>query len=475
MKKPSKIEKAAPQGKSGGGAITSRQVPRSQQSEIGNVDRDPVELLKLNSADRVERLVPLRYGRMLASPFAFFRGSAIIQAHDLAGTPDSGLVFQICGDCHLANFGGFATPERRLLFDLNDFDETSEAPWEWDIKRLVVSFVLAARNLGFKEKQAEELVYAVSHSYQTRMQAYAEMSILETWYEQITLERVLAESTEPEVQRRVRRAMERAATRTHESLLPKLTRRDGDRLIILDAPPAVFHIQGEQTLFSPDDELLKLKNLEGARATAFTEYLSTLALDRRRLLGHFTFQDLAFKVVGVGSVGTRCVIMLMMDRHGKPLFLQFKEASQSVIARYRGKRKNGHEGQRVVEGQRLMQAASDPFLGWAKGPLGRHFYARQLRDMKLSAQIELMDADLLARYGALCGWVLARAHAKASGLAAEISEYFGRSDRMSDALIAYATRYADQVEHDYDRFAAACRSGQLEARTDEDMAADFRI
>ncbi|MEM5338224.1 DUF2252 domain-containing protein [Paraburkholderia azotifigens] len=474
MKKPQKIERAAAPAESGG-AVTSRRVPRSQQSEIGNVDRDPVELLKLSSADRVERLVPLRYGRMLASPFAFFRGSAIIQAHDLAGTPDSGLVFQICGDCHLANFGGFATPERRLLFDLNDFDETSEAPWEWDIKRLVVSFVLAARNLGFKQRQAEELVYAVAQSYQSRMQAYAEMSILETWYEQITLERVLAESTEPEVQRRVRRAMERASTRTHESLLPKLTRRDGDRLIILDAPPAVFHIRGEQTLFSPDDELLKLKDLEGAQAAAFSDYLSTLALDRRRLLGYFTFQDLAFKVVGVGSVGTRCVIVLMMDRHDKPLFLQFKEASQSVIARYRGKRKSGHEGQRVVEGQRLMQAASDPFLGWAKGPLGRHFYARQLRDMKLSPQIELMDADMLARYGGLCGWVLARAHAKASGLAAEISDYFGRSDRMSEALIAYSNRYADQVEHDYARFAAACRSGQLEARTDEDMAADFRI
>ncbi|SOE86919.1 Uncharacterized conserved protein, DUF2252 family [Burkholderia sp. YR290] len=452
-----------------------RQVPRRDQSAIGNVDRDPVELLQINSAGRIERLVPLRYGRMIESPFAFYRGSAIIQAHDLAGTPNSGLVVQICGDCHLANFGGFATPERALLFDVNDFDETSPGPWEWDLKRLAASFVVAARHLKHKRGVAEELVRRVVTTYQTRMASYAEISILDIWYDRITFDRLLEELTLPEARKRVQRGMERAASRTSEALLPKLSERVGERWIIRDAPPAIFHPGGANTLLSAEDDWTRKSKTRHGVEDSFKDYLSTLSADRRQLLGNFAAQDTAFKVVGVGSVGTRCLIHLMVDRHGKPIFLQIKEATQSVVARYFKSPAVEHEGQRVVEGQRLMQAASDLFLGWTKGPLGRHFYMRQLRDMKLSPQIELMDAPLLAEFAALCGWVLARSHAKASGLAREISDYIGRGDQMAEALVKYSEAYADQVERDYEVFVSACRSGKLEARTDADMAADFRM
>ncbi|MDQ0142428.1 DUF2252 domain-containing protein [Cupriavidus necator] len=457
------------------GKALRRQVPRGAHQTIGQVDRDPVALLQASSEGRVPRLVPLRYGRMIQSPFAFFRGSAILQAHDLAGTPDSGLTMQICGDCHLANFGGFATPERALLFDINDFDETSPGPWEWDLKRLCASFAVAVRHLRHGAGVAEDVVRAAVGSYRQRMAEYAAMGMLETWYDRITFDRLLEEETSAEVQKRIRRGMERAADRTHESLLPKLAERVGGRWRILDAPPAVFHVHGKQTLFEAGDDWMTMADPEQAMAQAFKTYLSTLAPDRRRLLAHFTRHDQAFKVVGVGSVGTRCLIQLLVDQHEKPLFLQLKEATGSVVARYCKGAPSAHEGRRVVEGQRLMQAASDLFLGWTQGPRGRHFYLRQLRDMKLSAQIELMDADLLGRYAALCGWVLARAHARASGLAAEVSGYLGRTDRMADVMVGYANGYADQVERDYDQFVAACRGGRLEARTDADMAADFRV
>jgi uncharacterized protein (DUF2252 family) len=441
---------------------------------VGNIDRDPVELLKISSAGRIEKLVPLRYGRMIQSPFAFFRGSAIIQAHDLAGTPSSGLHMQICGDCHLANFGGFATPERTLIFDVNDFDETSLGPWEWDLKRLVASFVVAARHLGHKRGVAEELVRRVVGSYQTHMAGYAQLSVLETWYDRISFERLLTEEVSPEASRRIQRGMEKAADRTSAALLPKMSHQVDGRWIIRDAPPVVFHGAGAASLLSAEDRWEGGGSTQEALDEAFESYVSTLAPDRRRLLSYFTGQDMAFKVVGVGSVGTRCLVYLMIDRNGKPLFLQIKEAVQSVIARYFEAPRVAHEGQRVVDGQRLMQAASDMFLGWTKGPRGRHFYVRQLRDMKLSAQIELMDAELLGEYGALCGWVLARAHAKASGDAAAISAYIGTSDRLADAIVKYAEAYADQVERDYEVFVDACRSGALEARSEEDMEADFR-
>jgi uncharacterized protein (DUF2252 family) len=458
------------------GRAARDKVARKAHVEIGHVDRDPVALLEANSAGRVRRLVALRYGRMLASPFAFYRGSAIIQAHDLAGTPDSGMPIQICGDCHLVNFGGFATPERTLIFDLNDFDETALGPWEWDLKRLCASLVVAGRFLGHDETLAQDFAYAAAESYRERIAEYSQMGALDVWYQKISFDDLLNAYPEPEARKRLKRGIEKASNRTHESMLSKLAELKDGTWRIRDIPPGVFHMLGEQTLFDPDDELMTLKNGLQAIEKAFKDYLSTLSSDRRELLAEFKYQDIAFKVVGVGSVGTRCTIMLFVDHFGKPMFLQCKEASKSVIAQFY-KHRSGikHEGQRVVDGQRRMQAASDPFLGWTTGPFGRHLYVRQLRDMKLSPEIEVFSAGLMRQYGALCGWVLARAHAKAGGTAVQIAAYMGKSDVLSASLVQYAAAYADQVEKDFDTFQKACRTGRLEARTDADFAADFVV
>lgn len=449
--------------------------PRREQSQPGNTDRDPIALLARNNQDRLQRLIPLRYGRMLSSPFAFFRGSAILQAHDLAGTPDSGFDVQLCGDAHLANFGGYGTPERSLLFGLNDFDETAPGPWEWDIKRLAASLVLAARYLRLSADSADKAVDSMVRRYQQRMAEYAQMSALDIWYDRITFDRLLDTYTSQEAQKRLSRGIERAAGRSHASLLPKLGEKIDGRWQIRDTPPTIFHVHGKSTLFDANDDWLRAKNWDQLRHDALDRYLTTLQADRRQLLRRFSFQDVAFKVVGVGSVGTRCLIMLMTDVHDNPLFLQIKQANPSVIAQFRKTRVPAHQGRRVVEGQRLMQSASDMFLGWAHGPFGRQFYVRQLRDMKLTVDLDLMDAGLLAGYGDLCGWVLARAHAKSGDRSPEISGYLGSSDRMAGAITEYANQYADQVERDYERFTHACRSGQLEARSETDMAADFMV
>ena len=460
------------------GRAARERIPRGAHDAIGDIDRDPVDLLRASSEGRVGALIPLRYGRMLASPFTFYRGSAILQAHDLAATPDSGIDIQICGDCHLSNFGGFATPERALIFDLNDFDETAPGPWEWDLKRLVASFTIAGRHLGHGAVAADEFAFLAARSYQSHMREYAEMSVLDLWYERITFERMYDAVLTDDARRRIKRGIERASRRTHETMLPKLADRTGDAWRIRDAPPAVFHIHGKSTLIDKDDSWMTLK---GSREEIFgalmQRYVATLTPERAQLLSQFTLQDIAFKVVGVGSVGTRCLVLLLTDHHGKPLFLQMKEASTSVVARYAKARSDDerpqHDGQRVVLGQRLMQAATDPFLGWATGPIGRTLYIRQLRDMKVSAELETFDSQAFREYAALCGWALARAHAKSGGHAPEISGYLGNSDRMAEVLVRYGRGYADRVEKDYEQFRAACRDGKLEARTDADMAADF--
>jgi uncharacterized protein (DUF2252 family) len=448
---------------------------RSSHRAVGELRRDPLELLAQSSEGRVERLVPLRYGRMAASPFAFFRGSAILQAHDLGRLPHTELVQPICGDCHLMNFGGFATPERQLIFDLNDFDEVSRGPFEWDLKRLVVSFVVLARHLRFSRGAAHDMVMAAVQQYRDRMAQYAQCGSLDLWYERITFDRMIDAALSPEGRRRIRRGMEKAAGRTHESMLDKMAEHAGDRYVMHDMPPGLFHVHGANTLFSPEDDWFKAGDWHKLMDGMYAEYQKSLPPDRRELLGQFVPQDLAFKVVGVGSVGLRCLVLLATDPTGKPLFLQAKEARRSVIARYFKSSAPRHEGERVVRGQQMLQAASDIFLGWATGPHGRHFYMRQLLDMKLSLNVELVDAELLTGYARLCGWALARAHAKAAGKAVEISGYIGRSDLFAEALAEYASAYADQVERDYDIFLAACRSGKLEARTDEDLAADFRV
>ncbi|RKF46681.1 DUF2252 domain-containing protein [Paraburkholderia fungorum] len=448
---------------------------RSSHRTVGELHRNPIELLKQSSEGRVEKLVPLRYGRMSVSPFTFFRGTAIIQAHDLSRIPDTGLTMPICGDGHLMNFGGFATPERQLVFDLNDFDEVATGPFEWDLKRLTASLVVAARHMRLSRGTAEHLVMTAATEYRDRMAQYAQCGALELWYDRITFDLMAETALTPERRRAVRRGMEKAAGRTHESLLEKMAEFDGSRWSIRDAPPGLFHVHGANTLFSADDDWFTIGNWSQLIERTWSEYLKTLSHDRRELLSHFTAQDLVFKVVGVGSVGTRCLVLLNVDHMGKPLFIQIKEARPSVISQYYKSPSLKHEGERVVRGQRMLQAASDIFLGWASGPSGRHFYFRQLRDMKLSANIELFDTDLLEGYAKLCGWIMARAHAKASGQAIEVSAYIGRGDQFAESLTAYATSYADKVEHDYDVFLKACRSGELEARTDEDMAADFRV
>ncbi|HZZ12957.1 MAG TPA: DUF2252 domain-containing protein [Paraburkholderia sp.] len=455
------------------GRAARQNTPRSAHAEIGKTDRDPVELLRENSQGRVAGLVPLRYGRMLESPFTFYRGSAAIQAHDLSTTPNSGFHFQICGDCHLMNFGGYATPERALVFDINDFDETAIGPWEWDLKRLAASFGIAVRHLGHGERFADEVVQLVVHSYQQWMATYAGMSALELWHELITFSRLEQTLTSEDARQRLRNGMTKAARRTHESMLPKLAHQRNDAWQIRDAPPAVFHVHGKTTLFAPEDDWLGLGDWRGLTQPIYGDYVESLGTVRGKLLANFSMQDLAFKVVGVGSVGTRCLILLMVDSHGKPLFIQFKEAAASVISKYFEAPAPAHNGQRVVQGQRLMQAASDPLLGWSSGPFGRCIYGRQLRDMKISATLELFVKETFREYAGVCGWVLARAHAKAGGLATEVAAYLGNGDQMGEAMVKYAGAYADQVERDYAQFRSACRNGRLEARTDADMAADF--
>ncbi|MGF6640798.1 DUF2252 domain-containing protein [Paraburkholderia sp. MM6662-R1] len=449
---------------------------RSSHRAVGELHRDPIELLKQSSAERVEDLVPLRYGRMAASPFSFFRGSAIPQAHDLSKVHDTGLTMPICGDGHLMNFGGFATPERQLVFDLSDFDEVSIGPFEWDLKRLCASLVVAARQMRLSRGTAESLVMTAVGSYRDRVAQYAQFGALDLWYDRITFDRMAEIALTPERRRAVRRGMEKAASRMHESLLEKMASFDGNRWTIHDAPPALFHVHGANTLLTAEEtETYRTGNVDKLVEQVWDEYRKTMSHDRRELLDQFTRHDVVFKAVGVGSVGTRCLVVLLVDHMGKPLFLQLKEARPSVIAQFYKSPAVKHQGERVVQGQRLLQAASDVFLGWGTGPLGRHFYFRQLRDMKLSANIELFDSDLLDGYARLCGWIMARAHAKASGQAIEISAYIGRGDQFGEALSGYASAYADQVERDHDVFIKACRDGKLEARTDEDMAADFRV
>ncbi|ABF12262.1 uncharacterized protein (DUF2252 family) [Cupriavidus metallidurans] len=448
---------------------------RSSNAEIGNTDRDPVALLEQNSAGRVEALVPLRYGRMSVSPFTFFRGSAILQAHDLAATANAGIAFPICGDAHLMNFGGFATPERQLVFDLNDFDEVAVGPWEWDVKRLAGSLAIAGEHMGIARDTVSDIVATAVHEYRDRMEEYAGYSALDLWNEIVSFERMLEAATSEEGRRTILKAKEKAAGRTNESMLNKMAAQRDGQWWIQDAPPAIFHPSGPTSLLGEHDQWSNTEAWRGKLARAFDGYLKTLPSERRALIDHFSLQDVAFKVVGVGSVGTFCLVLLMVDSHEQPLFLQVKEARDSVIALHYDAEGPAHQGQRVVSGQRLLQAASDAFLGWTSGPANRQFYFRQLRDMKVSADVERMSNGVLQGYARFCGWALARAHAKASGKAVEIAAYLGSGERFADAITEYSFACATQNLKDYEAFKLACRTGKIEARSDEDMAADFRM
>jgi uncharacterized protein (DUF2252 family) len=410
--------------------------------------RDIVALIKASNKDRVENLVPIRHGRMLQSEFAFFRGTAALQAYDLAGTPRSRITVQACGDCHLMNFGGFATPERNLVFDINDFDETFPAPFEWDLKRLAASFVIAARWRGFRSDQARQMAVEAVSSYRQSMKRRAAHGVLEGWYSRMTLEDVRAILGDDEdIQRQVSRKAAEAQKQTSERVANKITAPTSrGRSRIVDQPPLLYHAD-------------KREVNKDSLAAFFNNYRKTLAEGRRALFDRFELVEAAVKVVGVGSVGTRCYVALFLAAPDDPLFLQVKEARRSVLEPYLRRSSAAHNGQRVVVGQRLMQSSGDIFLGWSRGPGGRDFYVRQLRDMKVSADIE-KGPRMMRAYATPCGRALARAHDKA-GDAAMIAGYLGGSDEFDEALADYAVGYADQSASDHASFVRAVRAGQL--------------
>jgi uncharacterized protein (DUF2252 family) len=413
---------------------------------------DPIGILRAADATRQPDLVPLRYGRMLQSPFTFYRGSAGVMAADLAHTPVSGIHVQVCGDCHLMNFGGFATPERRLIFDINDLDETLPAPWEWDVKRLVASFVLAARSNGLSDADGRDAAIACARSYRRKMRDFTAMDVLDVWYARLDESDVLAmlpQDRRATLSKRIAKATARGSS---ELVYPKLVEQVDGRTRIHDTPPTIFHADASRGA----------GNLELIRE-CFAQYRETLAEDRRVLLDRYRLVDAAVKVVGIGSVGTLCMVALMMSVADNPLFLQFKQANASVLEAYAGKSAYPQHGQRVVMGQRLMQPASDLFLGWVIGPEGRHFYIRQLRDVKLSPLVETYDAAILSIYGQLCGWALARAHAKAGDPWA-ISGYLGKNAQFDEAMGQFALAYADQAERDHAALRAAVRAGIVEVQ-----------
>src|SRR5215217_3115904 len=438
------------------GRATRRLVPRTSHAAWTPVqDRpDPVDLLEAQAKDRLPDLLPIRYARMMASPFAFMRGSAIVMANDLASTPHVGIQAQLCGDAHLLNFGAYASPERALLFDLNDFDETLPGPWEWDVKRLAASFVVAGRDNGFDAADCREAAQASAASYRRRMAEFSEMGELEVWYSRVGEEEVRGlvsdAKTKKKTTKKIDKNVRKARDRDSLQALSKLTRIVDGRRIIIDDPQLLVRV--------PDGDELRVQV-----NTILESYKRTLQDDRRHLLDRYRFVDVARKVVGVGSVGTRAYVVLLEGRdENDPLFLQVKEAGPSVLEGYGQPSPYEHHGHRVVAGQRLMQAASDIFLGWFRGRAGRDFYWRQLRDMKGSAEVERMSPEELAIYARLCGWALARTHAR-SGDRVQIAAYLGKSGRFEEAITDFAEAYADQTERDHAALCAAVKSGRVPA------------
>jgi uncharacterized protein (DUF2252 family) len=408
---------------------------------------DPVAMLIESSRGRLESLAPIRYARMLTSPFAFFRGSAMAMAFDLASTPVNGLSVQLCGDCHLGNFGGFATPERRLIFDLMDFDETIPGPWEWDVKRLGASFHLAGRDIGLSEANCEEAVLTVGRAYRQRLFEFARMKTMDVFYASIDANAFIAQARDSRTRKRREQMVAKARQRTSEHFFAKSVRMVDGRPRVADEPPFLFH--------PPETDPFEADFRE-----AFEAYKAQMPDHLRFLLRRFDVVDVAMKVAGVGSVGMRCGIILLMAGDEDPLILQIKEAGRSALEPFVGRSRYENMGQRVVAGQRLLQSASDTFLGWGTEAGGRHYYIRQLRDMKKGPEIETFWAQRLIDAADVCGWTLARAHAR-SGDAARISGYLGKNDSFELALAAFSRAYADQSEQDYQAMRAAVKSGKL--------------
>ena len=450
------------------GKAARAEVPRSSHAtfEPAPTRANPIELLERQAKARVPELVPIRYGRMLVSPFTFYRGAAMIMAQDLGPTPRSGLTVQCCGDAHLSNFGVFASPERRLVFDLNDFDETLPGPWEWDVKRLAASMLIGARDNGFGAKDQERIVLDTVAAYRTAMASFAAMTNLDVWYSHLEIESFVQEYAsqfKSKVVKQTEKTLAKARTKDSMAAFSKLTQTVNSAARIVDQSPLIVPLEQLATGRDRDELFDALHEL-------LRSYRATLEFDRRVLLEQFELHDFARKVVGVGSVGTRAWIALLLGRDDHdPLFLQMKEAEASVLEEVLGPSEFSNHGERVVTGQRLMQASSDIFLGgstWTPGLDGkpRDFYGRQLKDWKGSAEIEQMVPKRMAIYGKACGWTLARAHAR-SGDRVAIAAYLGNGDSFDRAIVEFSKAYAEQNDRDYQALAAAVKSGRVTAET----------
>ena len=412
---------------------------------------DPVELVLRAEKGRLPDLLPLRHGRMVRSAFTFYRGSALTMAADLASTPTTRVRVQCCGDAHLCNFGGFATPERRVIFAVNDLDETLPAPWEWDVKRLAASFFVACRDKGLSDVAAKDVVTTCVRSYRESMAEFSQLKTLEVWYETMDADELVASIKDPVLRKRALRHVQKERGKSiAEDIFPKLVEHKGEMPLIKDQLPTIFHMKG----YPPGE-------IQSAIMHAFAKYRETLPTSYHSLLDRYKIRDAAIKVVGIGSVGTACWVFLLMAGEGDPLFLQIKEARASVLEPYAGKSPFPNHGQRVVDGYRRMQPASDMFLGWTEGP-SRHYFVRQLRDIKISIRVETFGASEMDLYATWCGRALALSHAR-SGSSVLLSGYMGKSDTFDKAIAEFSLAYADQNESDHAALDRAVRKGKVKA------------
>jgi len=417
---------------------------------------DPIDVLEKSNQGRLADLIPVRYGRMLPSPFTFYRGAAALMAWDLAQTPNAKIPVQACGDCHLLNFGAFATPERNVVFDINDFDETLPAPWEWDLKRLSTSFVLAARENGLKDKQIFEVGVTVGRAYREQMVEFSRMSILDIWYYRVDWNSIIDATTDPNLQDYRKGKLKKEMKRTvQDYYFPKLTQQLNGKFVFKDIPPVMYHLPVKEK----DKFIHQVKD-------ALDLYCTSLQEDKQQLVKRYRLEDVAIKVVGIGSVGTMCCVALMIAPDNEPLILQMKEARESVLEPYAGQSVYDNHGRRVVAGQRTSQSASDIFLGWTELD-GKHFYVRQLRDTKVKPEPELWDGEQMVHNAEVMGAALARAHAR-TGDAAIIRGYLGHRDTFDQALAEFSVDYSEQVEKDYKALVNAVTSGRIKAVSDQE-------
>lgn len=416
--------------------------------------RDPLAILRKDNAGRLADLIPIRHGRMLPSPFSFLRGAVAVMMEDIGRLPSTGIKTQLCGDCHVRNFGGFASPEQALLFGINDFDQTLPGPFEWDVKRLAASVVVAAREAGVSDRNCSDGAMAAARTYRERMAGFARMDVMDIWYFRIGAVELVKMANNPRTRKKRQALIDKAARHTAEKTFATLAQMAGEKPRIIDQPPLIYHLSD-------------VKHFESEVRAFLLRYAKTLPEERRVLLSRFTLADVAAKVVGVGSVGMRCAVALLMAGVDDPLFLQIKEARRSVLEPYAGRARHPNQGLRVVVGQHLMQAASDIFLGWFREPdLKTDFYVRQLNDMKFTLDSGAFSAEDFVDYAQVCAWELARAHAKA-GDAAMISGYLGNGDAFDKAIAKFAVAYADRTESDHGVFVAAVKSGKIKATAKE--------